>query len=385
MAWNEPGGNNKDPWGGGGNRGGGNKNDGPPDLDEVFKKLQDRLDSVFGGNGGGSSSSKGSGLPFMLIFIVLGVFYIIQSFYQIDEQERGVVLRLGEYNRTLEPGLKFAPAFIDQVLIVNVTKQRTHSAQSSMLTKDENIVQVDLSVQYNIADPEAYTLRVRNPDNTLVQATDSALRHVVGSSRMDDVLTVGREKIAQDVQIRLQEYLDNYQTGILVSKVNMEGVEPPREVQDAFDDVIKAREDKTRTENEAQAYANGIIPEARGKAQRMVEEANAYQAEVVSRAKGEAERFTDLLVEYKKAPEVTRERMYLDAVEQVMARSSKVMIDVEGGNNMLYLPLDKIAKPSSSSYPSSQVVSPDVVRDIKNRVIDELRRDAAASRRREVR
>ncbi|GAA6150930.1 FtsH protease activity modulator HflK [Pseudoteredinibacter isoporae] len=384
MAWNEPGGNNKDPWGGGGNRGGGNNNEGPPDLDEVFKKVQDRLDNLFGNGGGKNSGSKGSGLPFMLIFIVLGVFYIVQSFYQIDEQERGVVLRLGEYNRTLEPGLKFAPALIDQVLIVNVTKQRVHSAQSSMLTKDENIVQVDLSVQYNIANPVDYTLRVRNPDGTLVQATDSALRHVVGSSRMDDVLTVGREKIAQDVQLRLQEYLDNYQTGILVSKVNMEGVEPPREVQDAFDDVIKAREDKTRTENEAQAYANGIIPEARGKAQRMVEEANAYQAEVVSRAKGEAERFTDLLVEYQKAPEVTRERMYLDAVEQVMSRSSKVMIDVEGGNNMLYLPLDKIARPGTS-YPSSQVVSPDVVRDIKSRVIDELRRDAAANRRREVR
>ncbi|MBB6520677.1 FtsH protease activity modulator HflK [Pseudoteredinibacter isoporae] len=384
MAWNEPGGNNKDPWGGGGNRGGGNNNDGPPDLDEVFKKVQDRLDNLFGNGGGKNSGNKGSGLPLMLIFIVLGVFYIVQSFYQIDEQERGVVLRLGEYNRTLEPGLKFAPALIDQVIIVNVTKQRVHSAQSTMLTKDENIVQVDLSVQYNIADPVDYTLRVRNPDGSLVQATDSALRHVVGSSRMDDVLTVGREKIAQDVQLRLQDYLDNYQTGILVSKVNMEGVEPPREVQDAFDDVIKAREDKTRTENEAQAYANGIIPEARGKAQRMVEEANAYQAEVVSRAKGEAERFTDLLVEYQKAPEVTRERMYLDAVEQVMSRSSKVMIDVEGGNNMLYLPLDKIAKPSAS-YPSSQVVSPDMVRDIKNRVIDELRRDAAANRRREAR
>lgn len=384
MAWNEPGGKNKDPWGGGGNRGGGNNNDGPPDLDEVFKKLQDRLDNLFGNGGGNNASKKGSGLPFMLIFIVLGVFYIIQSFYQIDEQDRGVVLRLGEYNRTLEPGLKFAPALIDQVLIVNVTKQRTHSAKSSMLTKDENIVQVDLSVQYNIADPVSYALRVRNPDGTLVQATDSALRHVVGSSRMDDVLTIGREKVAQDVQLRLQEYLDNYQTGILVSQVNMEGVEPPREVQDAFDDVIKAREDKTRTENEAQAYSNGVIPEARGKAQRMLEEASAYQAEVVSRAKGEAERFTDLLVEYKKAPEVTRERMYLDAIEQVMARSTKVMIDVEGGNNMLYLPLDKIAQPGAS-YPSSQVVSPDVVRDIKSRVIEEIRRDAAASRRREAR
>lgn len=377
MAWNEPGGKDKDPWGGG-NRGG--KNDGPPELDEVFKKFQEKIDSIFGGGSGSNKSGSSSGFPFVIVFVVLGLMYLWQSFYTINQQERGVVLRMGEYSRTLDPGLKFAPALIDRVIVVNVTKQRIHSTQAKMLTKDENIVQVDLSVQYNIADPVNYTLRVRNPDGSLIHSTDSALRHVVGSAVMDDVLTVGREKIAQDVQIRLQEYLDSYQTGILVSKVNMEGVEPPREVQNAFDDVIKAREDQQREVNEAQTYSNGIVPEARGIAQRIVEEANGYKAEVVSRSKGEAKRFSDLLVEYKKAPVVTRERLYLDAVEQVMARSSKVMIDVEGGNNMLYLPLDKIAK-SGGNLSSGQAITPDMVQQIKSRVIEELRREAAASRR----
>jgi len=381
MAWNEPGGKDKDPWGGG-NRGG--NNDGPPELDEVFKKFQEKIDSIFGGSSGGNKAGSSSGFPFVIVFVVLGLMYLWQSVYTINQQERGVVLRMGEYSRTLDPGLKFAPAFFDHVIVVNVTKQRIHSTEAIMLTKDENIVKVDLSVQYNIADPVNYALRVRNPDGSLIHSTDSALRHVVGSAVMDDVLTVGREKIAQDVQIRLQEYLDSYQTGILVSKVNMEGVEPPREVQNAFDDVIKAREDQQREVNEAQTYSNGIVPEARGIAQRIVEEANGYKAQVVSRSKGEAERFSDLLVEYKKAPVVTRERMYLDAVEQVMSNSSKVMIDVEGGNNMLYLPLDKIAK-SGGGLSGGQAITPDMVQQIKSRVIEELRREAAASRRQEVR
>lgn len=386
MAWNEPGGNDKDPWGGG-NRGGRN-NDGPPDLDEAFKKLQGKLDGIFGGGGnrGGNSSGGGGGGMFLLVLLVLAGFYLYHSVYQVDEQERGVVLRLGEYSRTVTPGLTFAPALVDKVIRVNVTRQRTHSAQATMLTKDENMVKVKLSVQYNIADPVNYALRVRRPDASLQQATDSALRHVVGSSTMDDVLTVGREKIAQDVQLRLQEYIENYRTGIAVSKVTLEEADAPVQVKDAFDDVIKAREDEQRSVNQAQTYANGVIPEARGKAQRMVEEANAYKAEVVSRAKGEAKRFSDLLVEYNKAPQVTRERMYLDAVEQVMANSSKVMIDVEGGNNMLYLPLDKIAQGGSSAgrAPALQSLSQEDMRELEARVIDRLRREAA-SRRREAR
>jgi membrane protease subunit HflK len=204
MAWNEPGGKDKDPWGGG-NRG--NKNDGPPDLDELAKKVQDKLNGLFGGSGGGGSGGVGK---LLLPIAVIALLYLAtQGVYRIDQQERGVVLRLGEYHRTLLPGLNWATPLLESVTKVNVTRLRQHSASAEMLTKDENIVSVSLSVQFNIADAESYALRVRDPEQSLKEATDSALRHVVGSSKMDEVLTVGREKIAQDVQLRLQEYLDD--------------------------------------------------------------------------------------------------------------------------------------------------------------------------------
>jgi len=378
MAWNEPGGKDKDPWGGG-NRGG--KNDGPPDLDELAKKFQDKLNGMFGGGSGGSSNGSSGIAVVLLPLLIIGLIYLgVQGIHRVDQQERGVVLRLGEYQRTMQPGLNWATPLYESVTKVNVTRIRQHTAKAEMLTKDENIVSVSLSVQFNIANPVDFALRVRDPARSLVEATDSALRHVVGSSKMDEVLTVGREKIAQDVQLRLQQYLDNYQTGILVTTINVEETRPPAEVEDAFDDVIKAREDQQRAMNEAQTYSNGVIPEARGKAQRLVEEANAYEAEVVSRAEGEAKRFTDLLVEYKKAPQVTRERLYIDAVQEVMERSSKVMVDVKGGNNMMYLPLDKIVSQGGGSR-SAADVSPEVIREIENRVIERFRQ-ANANRNR---
>ena len=381
MAWNEPGGNNQDPWGG--KRG----NDGPPDLDEALKKFQEKLGSLFGGSKGGSGSggpglsSSSLGLIFVGLLIVYGLFGI----YQVNEQERAVILRLGVYSETKQPGLHWNPPLIDQVTKLNVTKVRLHSSSGEMLTEDLNIVEVNLSVQYRINDAKNFVLKVREPESSMAQATDSALRHVVGSTEMHEVLTEGREKIAFDVQVRLQGYLDSYQTGIEVSTVNVEGTSPPREVQAAFDDVNKAREDEERLKNEAETYSNGIIPEARGKAQRVIEEATAYREQVVAQAEGEAKRFEQLLTEYRKAPRVTRERLYLDAVQDVMANSSKVMIDVEGGNNMLYLPLDKIVGSVESSVRSGDVPA-EVIQQITDRVTDQIRRDTITNtRRREAR
>ncbi len=381
MAWNEPGGNNQDPWGG--KRGG----DGPPDLDEALKKFQEKINGLFGGRRGRAAGGSGGGLSGSSIGVILTIVflgYLALGIYQVNEQERAVVLRFGLYNQTKVPGLHWNPPLIDDVTKVNVTKVRLHSARGEMLTEDLNIVDVNLSVQYRIGDAKDFVLRVRDPERSLAEATDSALRHVVGSTEMHEVLTEGRGKIAVDVQLRLQQYLDNYSTGIQVETVNVEETTPPREVQSAFDDVNKAREDEERLKNEAEAYANGIIPEARGMAQRVIEEANAYKAQVVAQAEGEAQRFEQLLFEYKKAPQVTRERLYIDAVQEVLANSSKVMIDVEGGNNMLYLPLDKIVQQAPLSAAGSGV-SQEVVREITNRVLDQLRRESVATRRREVR
>ena len=383
MAWNEPGGNQKDPWGGG-NRG----NDGPPDLDEALKNLQKKLSGIFGnggGSGSGSSASGGfNGAIVGVLAVVLLIFYVIAGAGIVNEQERAVVLRLGVYNETKGPGFRWNPPLIDKVYTVNVTKVESDSFSEQMLTKDLNIVDINLSVQYVIDDARDFVLNVRDPIGSLRQAANSALRHVAGSTAMHDVLTQGREQVAVEVKSRLQTYLDNYQTGISIETVNIEDSRPPREVQDAFDDVIKAREDEERYKNEAQTYANGIIPEARGQAQRMIEEANAYKEQVIAQAEGEAKRFEYLLAEYKKAPEVTRRRMYIDAVQDVMANSSKVMVDVEGGNNMLYLPLDKIAA-NAASTPSTrsgaQGLSNADIDVIKNQVIDQLRRELSSSSR----
>jgi len=382
MAWNEPGKDGgKDPWGGRGN-------DGPPDLDEALKKFQDLIGGIFGGskNKPTKESPSGSGGASLGIILVLAVIvYSLFGIYQVNEQERAVTLRLGVYSETKGPGLHWNPPLIDSVIKVNATKVRLHSSVGEMLTQDLNIVEVNLSVQYRISDTRNFVLNVRNPENSLSQATDSALRHVVGSTKMHQVLTEGREKIAIEVQDRLQSYLDNYGTGILIGTVNVEGTAPPREVQAAFDDVNKAREDEERLKNEAETYANGIIPEARGQAQRVIEEANAYREQVVAQAEGEAQRFEQLLTEYEKAPKVTRERLYIDAIEDVMGKTAKVMVDVKGGNNMLYLPLDKLTS-AAAAKPQNIELSQDMLREISRNVTQQLKREAAAtSTRREIR
>jgi membrane protease subunit HflK len=382
MAWNEPGSgdnNPKDPWGG--------NNQGPPDLDEALKKFQEKLRGIFGGGGGsGSSSTGGGGIPGfsagvvgLLVIVALAVWGLM-GFYQLDQQERGVVLRFGKYINTVQPGLHWNPPIIDDVTTVNTTKVRSASFREIMLTQDENIVEVQLSVQYVINDPENFVLKVLAPESSLQNAAKSALRHVVGGTTMDLVLTEGRARIGAEIQQRLQEYIDLYQTGILVSKVTVDESKPPTQVQAAFDDVIKAREDEERVKNEAQAYANGIVPEARGGAQRQIEEASAYKEEVIANAEGEAERFSLLLTAYRSAPKVTRERLYLDAVQAVYTQTSKVMIDVEGGSNMMYLPLDKLTQPGIRTNSGGELkVDSSNIRELTNAVTEQLRRDAAAT------
>ena len=352
MAWNEPGGGNqgdKDPWG---------KRDdqGPPDLDEAFRKLQNNLSEMFGGKKGGGAGSGGGSAPafskniFALVLLVLLAVWGFAGIYTIDQQESGVVLRFGKVqDEVLRPGLHWNPPLIDKVLSTNVTRVRSRPHDSEMLTEDENIVIVKMSVQYVVSDVSEYLLRVHDPDESLYQATESALRHEVGSSLMNQVLTEGRAELGDRVKVRIQDYMNRYRTGIEVTQVNIDETAPPDAVRAAFDDVIKAREDEVRVRNEASAFSNQVIPEARGEAQRLIEESLGYKERVIAQARGEAERFNKLYAEYKIAPEVTRERIYLDTIESVMSNSTKVMVDVEGGNNMLYLPLDKIMERRSSS------------------------------------
>ncbi|GAB2890305.1 FtsH protease activity modulator HflK [Microbulbifer echini] len=375
MAWNEPGGNNgKDPWGGGG---GNRNNDGPPDLDELFRKIQQKLGGLFGG-----SPSTGTGnFPWMLVIVVAVLIYAGLGIYQVNANEQAVVLRLGKYHSTESAGLHWNPPLIDSVTKVNMTEVRTERTTGQMLTEDANIVEVVLTVQWQVGDAESYVLRVRDPVKSLQEATDSALRHVVGSLTLNGVISQNRTQVSTDTQKRLQEYLDLYQTGILVDVVNLTDAKAPREVQDAFDDVTKAREDEVRLQNEAQAYANQVIPVARGQAQRIIEEAEGYKAQVVESARGEAVRFEKLLAEYERAPEVTRERLYLDAMQQVMTSTSKVMVDVEGGNNMMYLPLDKLTQEGTTQSGQRKDTSPVVIEEVYQRIVERLRQDAASNRR----
>ncbi|GKW49178.1 FtsH protease activity modulator HflK [Halomonas sp. NCCP-2165] len=367
MAWNEPGGGKQhDPWSGGGRRGGGGGgggnggNQGPPDLDEALKKFQDKLNGMLGGRGGkgGGRGGKGGGgrrntfaLPGLLIIVALAI-WAASGFYLVDQSERGVVLRFGKFQEVVSPGLHWNPPLIDDVRMVNVTRVRSLTQTQSMLTRDENIVEVEISAQYLVASPRDFVLNVRNPQLSIENALDSALRHVVGGTEMIDILTSGREILGSSVASRLQSYLDSYGTGIRLQTINIESTSAPAPVIDAFDDVIRAREDRQRTINEAIAYANAVIPAAQGQAQRILEQGQGYRESVVAEAQGQANRFLSMLSEYQNAPEIMRERLYLDAISEVLSGTDKVLLDVSDSAPLMYLPLDQLRSGASGRTPS---------------------------------
>ena len=338
MAWNEPGGGNKDPWGGKGN------DDGPPDLDEIARKMRERMSGFFGkkgGKGGGKGGVKNP-LSFSLIGVLALAAWVLSGIYIVDPAERGVVLRLGEFNIITTPGPHWYMRGIETVDKVNVDSLRTVSHRAKMLTKDENIIQVELAVQYQVRDAKEYLFEVRDPDYTLQEATESALREVIGAIPMDDFLSGGRGVIVQQTKTLTQEILDKYKTGLILTSVNLQDPQPPEEVQGAFEDAIKAQEDEVRYKNQAEAVALDILPKARGNAVRLREAANAYREQVIAKAEGESSRFLQTLAEYEKAPEVTRQRIYLETMEAVLANTSKVLMQVKDGNSLMYLPLDKL-------------------------------------------
>lgn len=363
MSWNESG-NNRDPWrsggrGGGGGGGGGDK--GPPDLDQVVRDLQKRLRGMFGGRGGGGEggsrgvSPPGGGLGVGLIAGLLIVVWLLTGFYRIDDAERGVVLTFGQYSTTTLPGLHWrVPWPIQSVETVNVSQIDRFPVQTRMLTEDENIVQVDLAVQFRRSDPVAFLFNVRSPEETLAEVTESAIREVVGKSNLDFILTEGRAEVAARTMQLIQTTLNSYGTGIEVTSVNLQDANFPSQVQSAVQDAIKAREDRERLQLEAQAYANDVIPRARGEAARILEDAQGYRERVIADADGEADRFVALLEEFQLAPEVTRERLYIEAMQDVLQRSNKVLIDASGSGNLLYLPLDRLMERRSGERADAQ-------------------------------
>jgi membrane protease subunit HflK len=389
MSLNDP------QWGkGGGNRGG---NQGPPDLEELWRDFNRRLTTLLGrkgGGGGGDGQPRpplnirqfGGGIGLLLILVV--VIWLASGFYVVDASQRGVVLQFGKFRETTEPGLRWRlPYPIQSHEVVNLTGVRTVEVgyrgseknkvlrEALMLTDDENIINIQFAVQYILKDPQAYLFNNRNPDEAVIQAAETAIREIVGKSKMDYVLYEGREQVAAQAAKLMQEILDRYDTGIQISKVTMQNAQPPEQVQAAFDDAVKAGQDRERLKNEGQAYANDVIPRARGSAARLIEEANGYRQRVIAAAEGDASRFKQILVEYSKAPEVTRERMYLETMQQVLANVSKVLIDAKSGNNLLYLPLDKLMQAAGAAVPAAgggPVGSSDVASGIGRPVPSEL-------------
>lgn len=348
MAWNEPGGGRRNPWGdgGGGNNGGGGGGQ-PPDLEEMLRQLKQRLSGLFGGGKGNtrgaSTGGSGAGGLGILIVVLVGVWALVDSFHIIDQRERGVVLRFGKADRILEPGPRFTlPRPIERVERVDVTQVRSISSKVLMLTRDENLVNIDFAVQYTVGDAVQFLFKVRDVEETLSHVAEAAVRQVVGSRSLDDVQVGNRLEFTNEAREIMQKLLNNYEAGINVSIVNFQDVVVPDQVKDAFDDAIKAREDKQRAINDALAYAADVVPKASGRKARILAEAEGYKQSAEARARGDAERFTLLVEQYRAAPEVTRKRLYLETMQDVLSRTPKVLIDGDKGNNMLYLPLDKL-------------------------------------------
>ena len=350
MAWNDPG-KNRNPWG--------NRPDkGAADLDEALRNLQRKLSQIFGGNGGGDDGSRGEGhgggigggnamrgFGFSTVALVLFVVWLLTGTYQVDQAEKAVVTRFGQYVSTAGAGLNWhIPWPIEARQIINVESIEGVTDQTRMLTSDENLVDINIAVQYRRAEPVAYAFSVRDPDATLKEVAESAIREIVGRSRLDFVLEEGRQEITGKTKELIQRTLDLYKTGIEVSSVNLQGVSVPEQVQSSQRDAIKAREDKERLGLEAQAYSNDILPKARGSASRQMEDASAYKSRIVADAEGEAQRFSQLLESYERAPGVTRQRLYYETMEQVFGNTNKVLVDTKGTGNMIYLPLDKLTE-----------------------------------------
>lgn len=362
MAWNDP------QWG--------NRNDGgPPDLDELWRRFNQRLNATFGRGGSGQAGQGGESFKLPggsgLIIGILVAIWLASGFYIVDAGERGVVLRFGKYVETTQPGPRWhLPYPFESVEIVNVEQVRTVEvgyrnnvkskvlSESLMLTDDENIIDLQLSVQYVLKDPKDYLFMNRNPDETVKQVAESAIREIVGKSKMDFVLYEGRAEVADQATRLMQQILDRYRTGIQISKVNLQNAQPPEQVQAAFDDAVKAGQDRERLKNEGQAYANDVIPRAKGVAARLIEEANGYKQRVIANAIGEADRFKLVLAEYSKAPQVTRERLYQETMQQILANTTKVLIDDKGGGNLLFLPLDRLLQVAGAGVATEAVQLP---------------------------
>ncbi len=346
MAWNEPG-KGGNPWNSGGRK------EGPPDLDKLMQELQRKISGIFGGRGGGGSggSSGGAvaGAGIGLVAAAAVVLWALSGFYQVDEAERGIVLQFGAFHEVTMPGLHWhIPYPIQRVEKVNVAQVGSFNHSTRMLTADENIVSVDLRVQFRRSDPQAFLFNVRLPEETLGEATETAIREVVGRSNLDFVLTEGRAEVAARTRQILQATLDSYGAGIEITSVNLEDANFPSQVESAVQDAIKAREDRERLALEAEAYANDVVPRARGNAARLVQSAEAYREQVIAEADGETDRFLALLGEYRRAPEVTRQRLYLETIEQVLGGANKVLLDAKGSGTLLYLPIEELMKRSGT-------------------------------------
>jgi len=336
MTWNSPGGNNKDPWG---NR---NKQNGPPDMDEAIKNLWKKIS---GGNGNGGNQKPASFKSFFIIgFVLLFVVWGAAGVHTVNEQERGVVLYFGKFHRIVGPGINWIPAGFQKMYKVNVNKLQEKRVAGVMLTKDLNIIDVEIGIQYRVDDPQNYLFNLANPDFTLQQAAESALRQVVGDSQVDALLTTEKERIRNELVVELIQVLDDYQAGLKVEQVTLEKAAPPRALNDAFEDVNRADQDAKREVQNAEAYRNEELPKATANAEQMRQQADAYRATVVAQANGEVARFAKLLPQYEAAPKVTRDRLYIETVEQILSNATKVMVDVDGGNNMMYIPLDQLMK-----------------------------------------
>ena len=378
-------------------------NEGPPDLDELWRRLNQRLNSMFGGKGGGGAAPQapsgrqmGGGLGLLLIIVLL--VWLASGFYIVDAPQRGVVLRFGKYVESTQPGPRWhLPWPIESAEVVNVSGNRSIEIgyrnnvkskvlkESLMITDDENIIDIQFAVQYVLKDPEDYLFNNRDPDATVMQAAESAIREVVGKSKMDFLLYEGKEQATTSVRKLMQDIIDRYKTGITISRVTMQDSQAPEQVQAAFDDAVKAGQDRERQKNEAQAYANDIIPKARGSASRLMQEAEGYKQSVIANGEGEASRFRQIVTEYNKAPSVTRDRLYLDTMQQILSNSSKIVVDQKSGGNLLYLPLDKLMQ-NAVTDPAAKPVTPENVVPAQPPADASPRsRDAFRSRDRETR